>query len=410
MLSESESRYYSETFPTTFATAIDSIIKDINGKSYIDFLAGAGALNFGHNHPELVKCVLDHLAQGKIIHSPDADTETRAEFRQVLGKVLELEENKYKIIFPGPTGTNAIEVALKIARKSTSRKHVIACAGGYHGVTLGSLALTESKLSRAGAGIPLDYVHRIPFPASDGKHHLNSLEKTLQLMNREGTPAAALLFEVVQCEGGVNIADPYWMDNICQILHKHGVLCIVDEIQAGCGRTGSFLSFQQSKLKPDVICLSKSISGIGLPLSAVILDGKYDCLMPGQHSGTFRGNNLALATGTCAINIWIRDSLSTQVTRKASLVQKYLKDLASDFPRVIRDVRGIGLVWGIEFQRPQYAKKCVSESFSKGLLIERCGKVGEVVKLLPPLTIEKKYLRQGLALLRESVDNVDLKL
>jgi diaminobutyrate-2-oxoglutarate transaminase len=403
MLAESNSQYYAHCFPANFARASGSHIFDASGVAYIDFFAGAGALNYGHNHPEIVKYVIEYLQSSGVVHSLDMDTVARRRFTEALSRVFQDIPGSWKIMITGPTGTNSIEAAFKVCRLFTGRTDIIAFQGGYHGMTLGALAATSNRSARLGAGVQLRNAYRIPYPIYNGKKHLELLDSTLTRLQRRRNLPAALVLETVQAEGGVNLAAIDYLNGITPILKHFGVLCVIDEIQTGCGRTGPFFSFQTSGLAPDIVCTSKSLSGIGLPLAAIVLREEIDCLSPGQHSGTFRGPNLSFVAGARALEIWYRDRVQQETDRKSVFLQKILYGLADQFSEKIKQVRGRGMIWGIEMCSQVLAETVTHEAFRNGLIVERCGPEKCTIKILPPLNIEDETLHAGLDIISQSI-------
>ncbi len=404
---ESEVRSYCRMFPIVFREALGHTLIDENGNEYVDFFSGAGALNYGHNHPVLKSRLLDYLAKDGITHSLDMATAAKRDFLRSFDElILQPRGMDYRIMFPGPTGTNSVEAALKIARTVTGRSNVIAFTNAFHGMTLGSLALTGNGGKRDGAGVALTDVSRMPF------HNyldwevdtIDILEKNLMDSSSGVDHPAALILETVQAEGGVNVASNPWLRRLQKLLRKFEILLIVDDIQVGCGRTGPFFSFEPADLDPDIICLSKSLSGYGLPLSITLLRPELDQWEPGKHNGTFRGHNPAFVTATAALEeFWRTDELSQKVQRDAKMVRDTLAELAVAHSA---KVRGRGLIQGIEFDDTDVAAAISQAAFGRGLIIETAGPQDEVVKLLPPLTIDEDGLQRGLEILCESVDEV----
>jgi len=401
---ESEVRGYCRNFPAVFETAKGEILTDESGQEYIDFFAGAGVLNYGHNPDSLKSHLIEYVSRDGITHGLDMATVAKREllrtFEQIIMRPRHME---YKIMFPGPTGTNAVESALKIARKVTGRQNVVAFTNGFHGMTLGSLALTGNAGKRKGAGVPLDHVTHLPFC-----DYMDTDFDTLDLLEKHLTDAssgldfpAAVILETVQAEGGVNVASQAWLRRLSELTRRHGILLIIDDIQVGCGRTGSFFSFEPFGLQPDIVCLSKSLSGYGLPLAMVLLKPELDQWQPGEHNGTFRGHNLAFVTATAALReFWSDEWLSRDVHRKAALMKNSLLDLADEFNG---SVSGRGLILGLRFDDESMAARVSREAFKRGLIIETCGPQDEVVKFLPPLTIRDDNLHKGLDILADSV-------
>ncbi|TVS13948.1 MAG: diaminobutyrate--2-oxoglutarate transaminase [Wenzhouxiangella sp.] len=403
---ESEVRGYVRNFPCVFTHARGARMTDEDGREYIDFFAGAGVMNYGHNHPHLKRALLDYLSEDRIVHSLDMATEAKVRFLERFEEViLKPRGLDYKVQFPGPTGTNAVEAALKLARKVTGREQVVSFTNAFHGMTLGALAVTGNSFKRAGAGVPLSHVSMVPFDGylDDGKDQ--SLELLDRLLSDEGSgvdkPAAAII-ETVQAEGGVNVARMEWLKELAAVLKRHDVLLIVDDIQVGCGRTGAFFSFEEAGIKPDIVCLSKSLSGFGLPLAVTLMRPELDQWAPGEHNGTFRGHNPAFVTATAALDFWADDSLQRDVGRKADLVKRRLEALVRRIPAQA-EVRGRGLIQGIEFADPAIAAECSKEAFARGLIVETAGVDDQVLKLLPPLMIPDEDLEAGLKILEEAV-------
>lgn len=404
---ESEVRSYCRSFPTVFASAEGHLLRDEAGKEYIDFFAGAGALNYGHNHPALKERLLDYVAGDGITHSLDMATEAKREFLQTFHRtVLAPREMPHKVMFPGPTGTNSVEAALKIARTVTGRTNVIAFTNAFHGMTLGSLAVTGNAGKREGAGVALGDVARMPFHGYLGSEldTIDLLEHYLADTSSGIDPPAALILETVQAEGGVNVASMPWLRRLGKVLARHGVLLIVDDIQVGCGRTGPFFSFEAAGLDPDIICLSKSLSGYGLPLAVTLLKPELDLWEPGKHNGTFRGHNLAFVTAAATLDtFWGDAELSEDVRRRGRIVREHLDRLAEMHGG---NVRGRGLIQGLEFPDTDAAREVSRAAFERGVVVETAGRQDEVLKILPPLTIPDDELVRGLAIVAEAVEQV----
>ncbi len=403
---ESEVRGYCRSFPTTFDRAEGSYLFDTSGKPYLDFLSGAGVLSYGHNNPHLKRRLVEYIERHGVTHSLDLHTVAKQEFLERLEQqIIEPRGLSYKVQFPGPTGTNAVEAALKLARKVTGRQQVMAFTNGFHGMTLGALALTGNEGNRAGAGVPLQYVTHVPFDGYLG-HGGDSLDFIDSMLSDKSSgldhPAAAIV-ETVQAEGGVNPARFEWLRGLARILSSHDVLLIVDDIQVGCGRTGPFFSFEPAEIEPDIVCLSKALSGFGLPLSVVLMKPALDVWSPGEHNGTFRGHNLAFVTATAAIDrYWTDNRLTQQVAARTDQARQCLEGLAEEHTALGAEVRGRGLIQGLACD-PETATDISRRSFESGLIVETAGPEGEVVKLLPPLTIDESELDAGLEILSASV-------
>jgi diaminobutyrate-2-oxoglutarate transaminase len=405
---ESEVRAYCRDFPTVFRRARGERLENVDGRSWIDFFAGAGALNYGHNDPRIKSALMDYLAEDNIVHGLDMATEAKGAFLQRLQDlILEPRGLRYKVMFPGPTGTNAVEAALKLARKATGRTSVMAFTNGFHGMTLGSLSVTGNAGKRAGAGVPLEHVTHVPFDGYlDGEG--DSIAWIGQLLADASSGVdkpAAFIVETVQAEGGVNVASERWLQALQTLCREHGIVLIVDDIQVGCGRTGPFFSFEQAGIEPDIVCLSKSLSGFGLPLAITLVRPHLDVFRPGEHNGTFRGHNPAFVTATAALEHYWRDErLTAEVRSKGGEVRGFLEALGDDLPDMETRVRGRGLIQGIEFvDHPDLAERVSREAFQRGLIVETAGASSQVLKVLPPLTIPETSLREGLEIIRESL-------
>lgn len=403
---ESEVRSYCRSFPVVFTKASGHTVWDRQGKAYIDFFAGAGALNYGHNSPVIKKKLIEYLQNDGITHSLDMATVAKeallTQFNEIILKPRGLS---YKVMFPGPTGTNSVEAALKLARKATGRETIMSFTNGFHGMTLGSLAATGNRMKRKGAGVPLSHVIALPFDNYMGKD-ISTTAYIERLLEDDGSGVplpAAMILETVQGEGGIHVASASWLRQIEAICRKHDILLIVDDVQAGCGRTGPFFSFEDAGITPDIVCLSKSIGGFGLPFSLTLFREELDVWLPGEHNGTFRGNNLGFVAATEALQHWKDDCLSRAVKEKGSIVQEHLSQLVQKYPELSGEVRGKGLMQGIAIGVDGLAEKICSQAFERGLIMETSGPKSEVMKVMPPLTITEEALRAGLRILEESV-------
>lgn len=404
---ESNVQCYGRSFPTTFNTAKNAKLIDSDGKEYIDFLAGAGTLNYGHNHDELQKSLIQYIEQNGICHGLDMYTEAKASFLNAFNDyILKPRQLDYKIQFTGPTGANAVEAALKLARLVTKRENIIAFTNGFHGVTLGALAATGNQHHRKGAGIALSGVTRIPF---DGYHPgLDSAELLHKMLtdNSSGVDLpAAILLETLQGEGGLNVASNQWLRKIESICRELDILLIVDDIQAGCGRIGTFFSFEESGIKPDIVTLSKSLSGYGLPMAITLFKPEHDIWQPGEHNGTFRGNNLAFVTATKTIEtFWRNDDFAKAIKEKSEYLANNLRSIARKHGKHSIKLKGRGMMIGLEFPNGEITSRITEIAFSKGVIIESSGPNGEVLKCLAPLTIPMDELSSGLSIIEESIE------
>jgi diaminobutyrate-2-oxoglutarate transaminase len=347
---------------------------------------------------------MEYLNSDGIIHSLDMATAAKRElldrFHRVILRPRGLD---YKVQFVGPTGANAVEAALKLVRKVTGRATVVHFTDSYHGVTLGALSVTGNSSKRRGAGIPLPFTVAMPFDGYLGPDvdTIGILESYLEDPASGLDKPAGVIVETVQAEGGIHPASFSWLQRLAALLRRHDVLLIVDDIQVGCGRTGTFFSFEEAGIVPDVVTLSKSISGYGLPMALVLLRPELDIWSPGEHNGTFRGHNLAFVAGAEALSYWEDDSFSGEIFRKAGRVRARLEQIAASFPQAEASVRGRGLIQGIEFRRKDLANDLAARAFQRGLVIEPAGPRDEVLKLLPPLIIDDEGLERGLHIIEE---------
>ncbi|HEY4018612.1 MAG TPA: diaminobutyrate--2-oxoglutarate transaminase [Pseudonocardiaceae bacterium] len=404
---ESEVRSYCRSWPIVFDRALGSHVWDEQGNEYLDFFAGAGALNYGHNNPVLKKALLDYLTRDGITHSLDMHTVAKREFLETFDEiVLKPRRLDYKVMFPGPTGANAVEAALKLARKVTGRESIVNFTNAFHGMTLGALSVTGNSMKRGGAGIPL--VHATPMPYD---HYLDDkvpdfiwLEKLLADSGSGLNEPAAVIVETVQGEGGINVARAEWLRGLADLCHRNGMLLIVDDVQMGCGRTGPFLSFEEAGIVPDIVCLSKSIGGFGGPMAMTLFRPELDIWEPGEHNGTFRGYNPAFVTATAALNTyWRTPDLQASTLAKGGRVGEALAAIAAAVPSEGITTKGRGLARGLAFDNGELARKVCTTAFERGLLMETAGPNGEVAKLMPALTITDEELDKGLTILREAV-------
>ncbi len=404
---ESKVRSYVRSFPTVFEKARGSWMYDVDGNAYLDFFAGASVINYGHNHPELKKELLEYISEDNITHSLDMASVARARFLDTFHRViLEPRGMNYKVQFPGPTGTNAVESALKIARKVSGREKIMSFTSAFHGMTLGSLSVTGNAFKRQGAGLPLTHSDSMPYCNYFGPEH-DTIEYIERMLEDSGSgmdlPAAAIV-ETVQAEGGVNVADWDWLQGLERLCRKYDMLLIVDDIQTGNGRCGKFFSFEEAGISPDIITVSKSLSGYGLPLSLALVKPEYDIWEPGEHNGTFRGFNPAMITAGKAMELfWSDDKLEKDIARRAGMMENFLKGLAKKYPEAQGSQRGRGMMQAIEFANEELAGKISQVAFRHNLIIETAGPSDQVLKLLPPLTTDDADLQKGLDIIEKSL-------
>lgn len=396
---ESEVRSYCRSFPAVFTKAKGSIIYAEDGKEYIDFFCGAGALNYGHNNEYIKKRVIEYLENDGIIHSLDMFTSAKRDFIEFFEEnVLAPRGFNYKIQFPGPTGTNAIEAALKLARKVKKRNNIFAFMGAFHGMTLGSLALTTDRDSRAGAGIELENVTHIPAPYMFPELDVIEYMQTLLDDDHSGVKKPAAVFiESVQADGGIYVFSVEFLKALREFCTKNDILLVCDDIQVGCARTGTYFSFERAGIVPDIVTLSKSIGGYGMPFALTLFKPELDVWSPGEHNGTFRGSQLSIVAAKAGLEVMLGEKVEEGVREKSRIIKEYLDKVASLNENI--EVRGIGFMWGVDCNKVKpdvISKGIVKECFNNGLIVERSGRNNDVVKLMPSLLADEETLKKGL--------------
>ena len=407
---ESEVRSYARNFPRLFKRAQGEFVYDEDENEYIDFLAGAGALNYGHNHPVMRTKLIEYIESGGITHSLDLHTEAKKEFMEAYrDKILRPRDMDYTMMFTGPTGTNAVEAALKMARKLKQRSHIVSFTNGWHGQTLGALSVTANSHHRDGAGIALTGAHRLPYDGflGDQVNTIEYLDKVLTDTSSGVDLPAACIVETIQGEGGVNYCSMDWLRDLSETCKRHDVLLIIDDIQAGCGRSGRYFSFEEAGIKPDIITQSKSLSGYGLPFALVLFKPELDRWSPGEHNGTFRGNCHAFVTAKAAIDTyWSDDTFAASVRKKGEYIAKRLDEIVEKYGDGNFNVKGRGMFQGINCVNGDIASKITRTAYKKGLIIETSGTDDEIIKLLCPLIIAEEVLAKGIDIIEESIKEV----
>ncbi|MFJ8623281.1 diaminobutyrate--2-oxoglutarate transaminase [Kitasatospora sp. NPDC093550] len=407
---ESEVRIYCRKFPAVFERAKGVELHAEDGRTFIDFFCGAGTLNYGHNDDFIKTRVAEYLAADGIAHGLDMYTVAKREFLTAFADtVLRPRGLDYKAQFTGPTGTDAVEAALKLARKATGRTGLVAFTGAYHGMSRGSLAVTGSRRARRAGGVSGQDVTFVPY--EDGPQgpfdSVGYLERLLADPSSGVDLPAAVILEPMQMEGGVYPASAGWLRALRDLTDRYGILLILDEIQAGCGRSGRFFCFEHAGITPDVVTLSKSLSGYGLPLSMVLFKRELDAWEPGEHTGTFRGNQLAFVAATAACELWRQESFHTHLTAAIERLDRFRGELA-ELGQDLR-ARGRGMALGIDLGAAGgalRADRLQRHAFEHGLIVELCGRDDEVVKLLPPLTVDLALLDRGLDVLLHGLKTV----
>ncbi|MCA1360787.1 diaminobutyrate--2-oxoglutarate transaminase [Bradyrhizobium sp. IC3069] len=403
---ESNVRAYSRSFPAVFSKARGSIMLTTSGRKVIDFLSGAGTLNYGHNNHEIRTAITEYLASDAVVHGLDMATPAKIEFMETFSSIILQERNlRYRFQFTGPTGANAIEAALKLSRKITGRQNIISFTNGYHGMSLGAIAASGNRFYRKASSISLSGATFMPYDGYFGPAN-NTAEYLRKILMDDSSGIdrpAAILVETVQGEGGINVARKEWLQSIQAIAKEVGAVFIVDDIQMGCGRTGEFFSFEFATLSPDIVVMSKALSGYGLPLSMLLIKEELDAWRPGEHTGTFRGNNLALVSAKAALNLyWRGRTFSQEIRRLGDRMRTRLDAIAYEHGSHFV-VRGRGMALGFDCKIAETAEATSRNAFERGLVIERCGAIDQVIKFLPALTIDSDTLSQGLDIFEEAL-------
>lgn len=401
---ESTARSYCRWFTPVLQRAKGSLLWGDDERRYIDFLAGAGSLNYGHNDEDLQAALVDYIAGDGIAHGLDMTTGAKVEFLRAFERhILTPRGLDYRCQFTGPTGANAVEAAIKLARKVTGRHQIIAFTRAFHGVSSGALAATANSYFRGGAEQGLSGVTRMPYDGYFGPH-VDTSELLAALLADPASgvePPAAILLETVQGEGGLEVASPDWLRAVARIAHDVGALLIVDDIQAGCGRTGTFFSVEPAGIQPDLVALSKSLSGFGLPMSLLCIAPQWDQWRPGEHNGTFRGNAHAFVTARAALEkFWAGEEFESLVARRADLLEHRLSAMTTLVEG--SRVKGRGMMQGLDVGCGDLAADIRGRCVEAGLLIETCGPQDEVLKVLAPLTTPDQLLHEGLDIMEHA--------
>ena len=404
---ESAARSYCRSFTTLFTEARGSEMFDADGRRYIDFLAGCSSLNYGHNDPDMKEALIAHISSDGLAHALDLHTDAKAAFLSAFeDHILAPRGMDHRVMFTGPTGANAVEAAMKMARKVTGRTNIIAFTNGFHGVTMGALAATGNGYHRGGAAMDTSGVTRMPFDGyAEGVDSAALLDQMLSDASGGIDAPAAIMFEPIQGEGGLNAASAEWVRAIAAVAKKHGALTIIDDIQAGCGRAGTFFSFEEMGVMPDIVTLAKSVSGFGLPMAITLVRPEHDVFGPAEHNGTFRGNTHAFVTARVAIEkFWADDAFARELAVKADLITDALGQVADMVPGAF--LKGRGLMQGVDVGSGELAGAICKRAFENGLVIETSGNEDQVVKVLAPLTTPVETFREGFAILLDAVRDI----
>jgi diaminobutyrate-2-oxoglutarate transaminase len=404
---ESKVQSYARSFPAIFNRAQGTAVWDVQGRRYLDFLAGAGSLNYGHNNPVLKKALVEYIETDAITHSLDLHTAAKEKFLEALHDIVLAPRGlDYVVQFTGPTGTNAVEAALKLARKATGRTNVVFFTNGFHGVSLGALSVTGNEHFRRAAGMPLQGATPMPYDGYMGEEMdtISYFERVLADRSSGIDLPAAVIVETVQGEGGLNTARCSWLRRLRALCQERNIVLIVDDIQAGCGRTGTFFSFEPAGIEPDVVTLSKSLSGYGLPFSVVLIKRSLDLWKPAEHNGTFRGNNLAFVTAAAMLeHYWRTPAFAFEVGEKSAHLRGRLQAMVERFSPHLVKVKGRGMMQGVLCADPKRAAAITANAFRRGLIIERAGPEDEVIKCMMPITTDYGILDEGLDILESAL-------
>jgi diaminobutyrate-2-oxoglutarate transaminase len=418
---ESNARTYPRRLPLAIRRAQGSYVEDVDGNVFLDFLAGAGVLTLGHNHPEVNEAVRRQL--DVLSHGLDFPTPVKDEFTSLqLSMLPPAMRNRTKIHFCGPTGANGVEAAVKLCKAATGRSGVVAFSGAYHGSTHGTLALSGLSAGERVANLmpgvsffPYSYCLRCPIglrPETCGTNCARYLEHVLKDPLGGVARPAAVILELVQGEGGVIPATAEFVRIVRAVTRELDIPLVVDEVQTGCGRTGTWFAFEQHGIVPDVVVASKGISGIGMPVAVILYDERLDVWAPGAHIGTFRGNQLAFAAGVATVGIVRRDHILDNVLEQGRFMRHRLEEIASANP-IIGEVRGLGLMLGVEIVDPatlepdgRAAAAVQREALERGLIIEVGGRDDAVLRMLPPLTVDRHAAATGLDILADALERV----
>ncbi len=416
---ESRARTYPRHLPIAIAEGQGSFVRDVDGNVFIDFLSGAGVLSLGHSHPELVRAAGEQLA----IHAHGLDFPTPAKSAFIDAQLSMLPASmrgRVKMHFCGPTGANAVDAAIKLCKTATGRGDIVSFQGGFHGSSHAAMAVTglveqKQPVANGMPGVhffPYSYCNRCPVGLTPDVCTTNCIgfaEKTLHDSNGGVPLPAAVILELVQGEGGVIPARLDFVRRLRALTRELDIPLIVDEVQTGCGRTGTWFAFEQYDIEPDVIVASKALSGVGLPVAVIIYDERLDVWAPGAHTGTFRGNQLAFAAGAQAVEIVRRDDVLGNVRRRSAQIGDRLGPLSQN--PWVRDIRGLGLMWGIELADPgtgrpasQVARAVQALALRRGLILELGGRDDGVVRMLPPLNVSEHVVDLACDILLSAVE------
>jgi len=410
---ESNARTYARTINRVISQGTLARVRDTENYEYIDCLACAGALPLGHNHPFVTERIMEFLRSGHIWQGLDIATPAKIEFvRRLYDALPAAFSQDAKIQFCGPSGSDAVEAAIKLFKTATGRRSVLAFHGAYHGMTMGALSLMGNTAPKAAVSGYMSEVHFLPFPnayrcpfgiggSDSARLSLNYIENLLKDPESGITKPALIILEAIQGEGGCIPASSEWLCGLRELATEHDIPLVIDEVQTGFGRTGTMFAHELAGIVPDAIIMSKAVGG-GFPLSVLAFAGRYDKWNPGAHAGTFRGNQIALVSGAATIEYLSTHDIPRYAAKIGEVLRTSLEALKSSH-NTIGDVRGRGLMIGVELINPllppdrygnsqqdgNLARRVKLECLKKGLIVETGGRHGSVVRFLPPLIISE---------------------
>lgn len=424
---DSRAVYYPTVIPTAWEAGRGATIRDVDGNTYIDFVAGISVLNVGHSNPQVVEAVKRQL--DKLTHALDIPTAERIALIEKLVQIApEGLKGNSKVLFGGPTGSDAVEGALKLAKFNTKHHTFLAFHGAYHGMTSGALSVTSKKAFKTGFLPVLPDIHFAPYAycyrCAFGKEYpeckmqcVRYVEYLFSDPESGFTDPAAIIVEPIQGEGGFIVPPDGYLKELRRICDENSILLIVDEIQTGFGRTGKMFACEYDGVTPDIMTIAKAVGGIGLPLSGCVIRRELDTWEPGGHLGTFRGNVLACVAGLAAINFTLERRLVERSAREGAHMLRRLKDLQQE-TKTIGDVRGKGMMVAAEFVEDKQTKKPAIELVKKvqarclerGVLVWKAGHWPNVIRFLPPLVITHEHVDKGLDIFSEAVKEAEREL
>jgi len=420
---ESSAISYARGMPMALKRGKGATLEDVDGNIYIDMFGGAGVMALGHGHPEVLAAAHEQIDE--ITHTLDIPSPTRKNLVSVLKSILPSQLSR--LFFGGPTGSDAVEQALKLAKFNTGRYNIIAFEGGYHGMTGGALALTSDAGHKEGLGplvpgvqfVPYPYTYRNPVGGPEEECDLRCaeyLDHVLEDSHSGFMKPAAVILEPVQGEGGSIVPPERFLQNVRKICDKHGVLLICDEIQSGLGRTGKMFAFEHSGIVPDIVTMSKALGGVGFPISAIAYREELNTWPAGKTIGTFRGNMVAFAAGAKALSYMVEHNVPEHAAKLGKILLEELKKVEKD-SKILGEARGKGLMLGLEMVKdretkepaPEIAREVRKLAHQRGVMIEVGGHYGNVARLLPPLIITEKLAFKGVEIISDVIRDIEKK-